>query len=105
MKNNDYSKNVKDYAKWSKVDTITTIGIMFFSILHALLVVLEEFTDFEIKAPFFYNIIFTWVMLAVFLVLITFLMISYVKTRKFRKLIEQRENSENEELSEQKCDK
>lgn len=92
MRNNDYNKNVKDFIKWSKVGIITTIGTVLFAFIRALLEILEEFTDFEVKAPFFYSKIFIWIMLAAFLVLFTFMIISNIKTRKFRKLIEQSEN-------------
>jgi len=101
MRNNDYNKNVKNFIKWSKVGTITAICAVFFAFIRALLVILEEFTDFEVKAPFFYSKIFIWIMLVALLATLTFMIISYFKTRKFRKLIEQSENSENEDLNEQ----
>ncbi len=101
MRNNDYNKDVKNFIKWSKVGIITTICTVFFTFIRALLVILEEFTDFEVEAPFFYSKIFIWIMLVALLVPFTFMIISNFKTRKFRKLIEQSEISENEDLNEQ----
>lgn len=101
MTNKEYSKTVRDFIKWSKIGIIMTICSMLFALFFSLLKILEEFTDFEVNFPFLYSKIFTWIMLVVFLAPFTFMIISNIKTRKFRKLIEQSTNCENGDLNEQ----
>ena len=70
-------------------------------VITSLLTILSEFTDFEVKAPYLYGKIFVFIMLAIFLVLITLMIISYIKTRKYKKLIENSNDNENQDIKKQ----
>ena len=101
MKNNDCNKNVEEFMKWSKVCIITAIITVVFSIIPALLTILNEFTDLGAKMPYLYSKILAWIMLVIFLALVTFEIFCYVKARKYKKLIEKIENNKSEDTTEQ----
>lgn len=101
MENNDYDKNTKGFLKWHRVYITTTIGTAFFTLIHALLNILEEFTDFEVTVPFFYSGIFVWIMVAFMLSFFTLMIISSFKTLKYRKLIEKSGNNKDVDVNEQ----
>lgn len=101
MKNNDLNENFKGFKKWAKVCTITEIITGVLAIITSLRTILSEFTDFEAKAPYLYGKIFPFIMLAIFLVLVTLIIISYIKVRKYKKLIENSNDDENQDVSEQ----
>ena len=99
--NNDYNETIKGFKKWAKVCTITAIITGVLGIITSLLTILSEFTDFEVKAPYLYGKIFVFIMLAIFLVLITLMIISYIKARKYKKLIENSNDDENQDIKKQ----
>ena len=101
MGNNDYNETIKGFKKWAKVCTITAIITGVLGIITSLLTILSEFTDFEVKAPYLYGKIFVFIMLASFLVLITLMIISYIKARKYKKLIENSNDDENQDIKKQ----
>ncbi len=94
--NNDFDNNVEKFVKWSKICTITAIVIGVFGIGVFLLTILKEFTDLEVKAPFLYSKIFGGILLAVVLVLFALHVFCCVKMRKYKKLIEEIANEEND---------
>ena len=101
MKNNDLNENFKGFKKWAKVCTISAIITGVLGIITSLLTILSEFTDFEVKAPYLYGKIFVFIMLAIFFVLITLMIISYIKARKYKKLIENSNDDENQDIKKQ----
>lgn len=94
--NNDFSKNVEKFTKWAKVCIITTIVMGAFGIGASVLSILKKFTDLEVTAPFLYGKTFACIVLIAFLALVTFVILCYVKARKYKKLIERSENKESE---------
>lgn len=82
MENNDFNKNIAEFMKWSKTCIITSMIIALFGIGALLLLVLREFTDIEVKAPYLYSKTSALIILAIFLVLVTFEIFCYVKARK-----------------------
>ena len=101
MENNDYNETFKGFKKWAKVCTIMAIITGVLGVITSLLTILSEFTDFEVKAPYLYGKIFVFIMLAIFLVLITLMIISYIKARKYKKLIENSNDDENQDIKKQ----
>ena len=101
MENIDYNETVKGFKKWAKVCTITAIITGVLGIITSLLTILSEFTDFEVKAPYLYGKIFVFIMLAIFLALITLMIISYIKARKYQKLIDNSNDDENQDIKKQ----
>ena len=101
MGNKDYNETIKGFQKWAKVCTITAILTGVLGIIMSLLTILSEFADFEVKAPYLYGKIFVFIMLAIFLVLITLMIISYIKARKYKKLIENSNDDENQDIKKQ----
>ena len=90
MEEKQFEETYKKFVKWSRITTITSIiFVIAFGLISNLLVILKELSDFEEKAPFLYTPISAVIVIILFLITITFLIISYIKAHRYKKLIEE----------------
>ncbi len=95
MEDKDYEKDFKAYNKWFIIEIITTIGTAIFSCINPLLNILKEYTDIEVKAPFLYGATFIWILAAVLFVFLTSMIVSNIKTRRYKRLIDKNESDDD----------
>ena len=96
------NKDFEEFMKWSKILTIATMAFWGLWIGRLILTILREFTDLEEKAPFLYGKIFAGILLAVVLALVALHIFCYVKMRKYKKLIEEIANEEDDDETDER---
>ena len=102
MKQTIDDRGLEEFVKWSKILTIATMAFWGLWIGRLILTILREFTDFEEKAPFLYGKIFGGILLAVVLALVALHVFCCVKMRKYKKLIEEIANEEDDDETDER---
>ena len=96
-KNDSYDENLKRFNRWYAIDVVSNVIMAVCIVIRGALEILEEFTDFEVKAPFFYGRAFVWIMVAVMFPTLTLMIISMIKTRIYKNSAQSCQDYEEEE--------